>query len=141
MLRYEPGQFYKTHHDQHTDPDSLSGVRLFTFFIYLQTPDGGGYTRFPKLNISVAPRKGSALLWPNVMDDDLRRSDMRTDHEALPPTGGLKFSANLWLHQYDFRTPNRRGCDMGKMVRSRGATEPEGGDSDSADGDEAKFEL
>ena len=51
VLRYEEGQFYKTHHDQNTHPDSLSGVRLFTFFIYLRTPDGGGYTRFPGLNI------------------------------------------------------------------------------------------
>ena len=84
------------------------------------------------------PRKGSALLWPNVMDDDLRKSDLRTDHEALPPTGGLKFSANLWLHNYDFRTPNRRGCDMGSLVRSPGAgaraVDPESST-------EAKFEL
>ena len=91
---------------------------------------------------SVPPRKGSALLWPNVMDDDLRKSDMRTQHEALPPTGGLKFSANLWLHQFDFRTPNRRGCDMGKMVVSnseRGAASAE--NWDDGDGEEAKFEL
>ena len=42
VLRYEPGQFYRTHHDQNTHADSLSGVRLFTFFIYLHAPDGGG---------------------------------------------------------------------------------------------------
>ena len=116
VLRYEPGQFYKVHHDQNTDPDSLSGVRLFTFFIYLHTPEGGGHTYFPTPNITINPKKGSALLWPNVYDNDVRQSDMRTEHEAKPPTAGRKFSANLWLHQYDFRGPNVQGCDMGKRV-------------------------
>jgi hypothetical protein len=117
VLRYEPGQFYKTHHDQNTDPDSLAGVRLFTFFIYLQTPGSGGATNFPQLNITVPPTRGSAVMWPNVLDHDPRRADMRTEHQALPPTEGIKLSANLWLHQYDFRGPNVHGCDMGKRVR------------------------
>ena len=43
---------------------------------------------------------------------------VRTEHEAKPPTLGRKFSANLWLHMYDFRGPNVHGCDMGKRVRS-----------------------
>ena len=119
VLRYETGQFYRTHHDQNTDPDSLAGARLFTFFIYLHTTDGGGHTHFPRLNLTIAPIKGSALLWPNVKDEDLRATDMRTEHEAQPPTEGLKLSANLWLHNYDFRGPNVHGCDMGKRVRKR----------------------
>ena len=114
----QPGQFYRTHHDQNTDPHSLAGVRLFTFFIYLHTPEAGGQTYFPNLNISVEPRRGSALLWPNVRDDNLHTSDMRTEHEAKPPTLGRKFSANLWLHMYDFRGPNVHGCDLGKRYRS-----------------------
>ena len=61
------------------------GVRLFTFFIYLHTPEGGGGTHFPNLNLTISPKKGSALLWPNVMDHDLAQSDHRTMHEALPP--------------------------------------------------------
>ena len=119
VLRYEPGQFYKTHHDQNTDPQSLAGVRLFTFFIYLQTPDAGGQTYFPTLNISIEPKRGAALMWPNVRDEDLHLSDMRTEHEAKPPSQGLKFSANLWLHQYDFRGPNMHGCDMAKRVQRK----------------------
>ena len=98
-------------------------MRLFTFFIYLHTPDGGGQTHFPNLNITIPPIKGSALLWPNVKDDDPRKADMRTEHEALPPTEGLKYSANLWLHQYDFRGPNVHGCDLAKRVRSRNAAD------------------
>ena len=116
VLRYEPGQFYKQHHDQNAAPDSLMGVRLYTFFLYLVSPEGGGGTRFPKLNITVEPTRGTALLWPNVKDDDVRQADMRTDHEALPPTAGRKFSANLWLHNYDFRSPNMAGCKMDRHV-------------------------
>lgn len=137
VLRYEPGQFYKTHHDQNTDPDSLSGVRLFTFFIYLHTPEGGGQTFFPHPNVTIQPKKGSALLWPNVRDADVRIADMRTEHEAKPPTAGLKFSANLWLHQYDFRSPNVRGCDMGRRVAARAASVlAERGEKFDADADD-----
>jgi len=135
VLRYEPGQFYKVHHDQNTDPDSLAGVRLFTFFIYLHTPDGGGHTYFPNVNVTIEPRKGSALLWPNVKNSDVRVADMRTEHEAKPPTHGLKFSANLWLHQYDFRGPNTRGCDLGKRV-SKGVDVNYDRDDDDDDDDD-----
>ena len=82
VLKYEPGQFYRTHHDQNAEPDTLMGVRLFTFFIYLQTPEGGGGTRFPHLDLTISPTKGTALLWPNVLDSDLRKPDMRTNHEV-----------------------------------------------------------
>lgn len=120
VLKYEPGQFYKVHHDQNAHPDSLMGVRLFTFFIYLRSPEAGGATYFPNLNITVAPKAGSALIWPNVKDHDLRASDMRTEHEALPPHAGRKYSANLWLHNYDFRGPNTHGCDVGSRVKRTG---------------------
>ena len=143
MLRYEPGQFYKVHHDQNAHPDSIMGVRLFTFFIYLRSPASGGATHFPRLNITVQPRAGSALMWPNVRDDDLRAADMRTEHEAQPPNEGLKFSANLWLHQYDFRGPNVHGCEMAQRVKRTGRAaglEPADGEIDDED-EEAKFEL
>jgi len=118
VVRYDEGQFYKSHHDQNTPSGSLSGVRLYTFFMYLRSPQEGGQTRFPQLNISITPKRGSALLWANVKNSDLTRSDGRTQHEAVPPSKGIKFGANLWLHNYDFRTPNRNGCDMGKVITS-----------------------
>lgn len=117
VLHYEPGQFYKTHHDQNTHPDSLSGVRLFTFFIYLHAPESGGQTHFPNLNLTIQPVKGRAILWPNVYDHDLREPDLRTEHEAMPPILGSKYSANLWLHQHDFRGPNTHGCDLSAPMK------------------------
>lgn len=37
--------------------------------------------------------------------------DRRTDHQALPVIKGLKFAANAWLHQRDFKGPFERGCN------------------------------
>ena len=71
------------------------------------------------------PKKGRALWWPNVRDDDVRVADMRTDHEAMPPHEGQKYSANLWLHQHDFRGPNTHGCDLGKPMAKVQIKEPE----------------
>ena len=41
-------------------------------------PEGsGGETRFTTLDISVRPKKGRALVWPSVLNEDPDRSDSR----------------------------------------------------------------
>ena len=114
VLRYEAGQFYKAHHDQNAHPRSPWGPRVFTFFMYLSDVEAGGATRFTKLDTEVAPKKGRALLWPSVFDDDVgalrKNSDDRTYHEAMPVEAGVKFAANFWLHLYDFQTPHKAAC-------------------------------
>ena len=57
---------------------------MLTLFLYLNDVEEGGGTHFPLLDITVQPKKGSALLWPSVVDDDIEKKDFRTDHEALP---------------------------------------------------------
>jgi len=27
-------------------------------------------------------------------------------------TKGIKYGANMWLHQFDFKTPSERGCKL-----------------------------
>lgn len=112
VLRYEEGQFYKVHHDQNSPLTSVWGPRMYTFFMYLSDlPTGGGETHFPRLNISVVPKRGRALLWPSVLDSDPGARDDRTEHAALEVSaGGVKYAANYWLHMYDFQGPNERGC-------------------------------
>ena len=44
VLRYEKGQFYRTHHDQNSPQTSAWGPRLYTFFMYLNDVDDGGQT-------------------------------------------------------------------------------------------------
>ena len=86
------------------------GPRILTFFLYLSDVEEGGETAFPTLGLAVKPKKGSAVLWPSVLDTNLESIDMRTVHEARPVIKGTKYAANSWLHLYDFQTANLWGC-------------------------------
>jgi len=96
LLRYEPGQFYNQHHDYiEYQQDLPCGVRMLTLFLYLNDVEEGGGTAFPLVNnkkgIVVQPKRGNALLWPSVLDEDPEEKDGRTDHEALPVLKGIKY--------------------------------------------------
>eukprot|EP00310_Coccolithus_braarudii_P021085 CAMPEP_0183348094 /NCGR_PEP_ID=MMETSP0164_2-20130417/12722_1 /TAXON_ID=221442 /ORGANISM="Coccolithus pelagicus ssp braarudi, Strain PLY182g" /LENGTH=337 /DNA_ID=CAMNT_0025519643 /DNA_START=26 /DNA_END=1036 /DNA_ORIENTATION=- len=110
VLRYEPGQYYRAHHDQNCPNDSPMGPRVFTFFLYLSDVERGGETHFPQLDLTVTPRSGSAIVWPSVRDDDIYRDDPRTEHEARTVEEGVKYAANFWVHLRDFQTPHNAGC-------------------------------
>jgi prolyl 4-hydroxylase len=56
------------------------------------------------------PKKGTALIWPSVKNEDPDLKDDRTTHQALKVEAGIKYGANAWLHQRDFKEPNRNGC-------------------------------
>lgn len=129
MLRYEPGQRYgKWHKDsrssilrrseklpisygffvgdkgEHHDYISYEikrkhGVRILTVFLYLNDVDDGGATNFPKLNLTVVPKVGRALVWPSTLNNYPNAPDERTEHQALPVEKGIKYGANAWLHQ------------------------------------------
>lgn len=115
LLRYEPGQYYRRHHDliEH-QIDRAPGVRILTFYMYLNGNEDsgleGGGTEFPRLGITVTPKRGRAALWTSVLNDNPHHKDPRMDHAALPVTKGVKFGANAWIHQRDYMTPNSKGC-------------------------------
>ena len=88
----------------------LQGVRVYTFFMYLVTPERGGGTRFPTLGLTVPAIKGNAVMWPSVMSDDPSRDEPMTNHEAMPVEAGMKYAANVWIHNYDYRTPAAKNC-------------------------------
>lgn len=111
LLKYGEGQKYVTHHDfipHHVD--RAPGPRILTLFLYLNDCEAGGGTDFPTLGLTVMPKRGRALLWPSVLNDDPNRKDGRTQHQALPVERGIKYGANAWLHLRDFKTPNENGC-------------------------------
>jgi prolyl 4-hydroxylase len=111
VLNYKVGQFYQTHHD--ANPANLamaSGHRVYTMFLYFSDVEEGGETDFPKLNISVTPKKGKALLWPSVLSDDPSAIDYRTMHQAKPVLKGTKIAANAWVHTHNYQVPNLWGC-------------------------------
>ena len=67
-------------------------VAADTFFMYLSDVEEGGETRFTKLNISVTPRKGSAILWPSVHSHDPWETETQTYHEAVTVKKGEKYA-------------------------------------------------
>ena len=91
VVRYEVGQFYRIHHDQNSAPFTPQGARLYTFFMYLNTPEAGGGTRFNDLGLTVAAKRGSAVLWPSLLDSNVELPELQTHHEALPVEAGIKF--------------------------------------------------
>jgi len=111
VLRYHPGQFYREHHDQNSPQYSAWGPRLYTFFMYLSDVEAGGETRFTKLNLTVAPKKGSAILWPSVLSSDPWTTEELTYHEARTVDKGVKYAANFWIHMFEFQQALVRGCD------------------------------
>jgi prolyl 4-hydroxylase len=103
LLKYDVGQYYKIHHD-YIDGEirRQAGVRILTVFLYLNTmedDESGGGTNFPKLNITVQPMIGRAVIWPNVLNDAPNLHDDRTYHQALVVKKGMKYGANAWYHQ------------------------------------------
>eukprot|EP00980_Cylindrotheca_fusiformis_P010158 scaffold2261_cov124-Cylindrotheca_fusiformis.AAC.6 len=111
LLRYEPGQYYKTHHDyipHHIDRQY--GVRILTVYLYLNDVPRGGGTNFDQLGLTVEPKAGRALIWPSTLNEKPHEIDERTSHQALPVERGVKYGANLWYHQFDIKTPEACGC-------------------------------
>lgn len=121
LLRYREGEFYRVHHDFLTEQQHAAcGPRVFTFFLYLSDVQEGGETRFPLLdNLTVRPKRGTALLWAHGLSLDPSLKDERTQHEALPVLAGTKYAANVWVHGRDFKRAMSMGCD-GRQGSSHG---------------------
>lgn len=112
MVRYEPGQQYKIHHD---------GIwRPMTAFIYLNDIPSGdeGETFFPNLDIKIMPRKGALVMWPNT-DGKRQFEDIRVMHAGLPPKSGTKYGVNCFFNE----APKRLMPDNGTFG-GQGPPEP-----------------
>ena len=100
LVRYaSPDAFYKPHLDCLDDAGQvlLGGQRVGTVLVYLNDVDAGGATRFPALDLAVAPRALNAVAWANVRADGL--PDVRARHEALP-TPRRKVAVNCWVRAF-----------------------------------------
>lgn len=111
VLRYEVGQQYVLHHDFSQHQLEMScGPRVISVLLYLSNVDEGGETMFPELGITVKPKKGRAVFFPNVLSSNLELPDARTSHKANPVLKGQKYAVNTWIHLYDFKKSNLWGC-------------------------------
>merc|ERR1712232_352336 len=93
FLSYKKGEFFERHLDADASASAdAAGMRIMTIFLYLNDVPAGGETAFPHLGLRVSPRRGAALLWANVQDQDPGQVDPRTTHEAVPVQKGTKLA-------------------------------------------------
>lgn len=111
LLKYEKGQHYITHHDYALDELRLAcGPRILTAFLYLSDVEEGGETNFPSLKISIKPKIGKVVIWPNTLNQQPLLQDQRMFHEAKAVTAGMKYAANIWIHALEWERPSLWAC-------------------------------
>jgi prolyl 4-hydroxylase len=103
LIHYGPGDEYRPHFDWF-DPKlggsaahlKNGGQRLATLIIYLNKPEQGGATSFPKIGgFTVYPVPGSAVYFDNL--DEKFVIDPRMLHCGELVTAGEKWIATKWL--------------------------------------------
>lgn len=104
VLRYYPGEFYRTHHDHGQYYGVETERRLHTLLIFLSDvpeKDGGGHTAFPLLGLKVLPKKGDAILWTNVNADGA--AEELALHEAIAANSSVKYACNIWIAEKPYQ--------------------------------------
>lgn len=119
VVRYEPGQYFKLHHD--------GSMRPSTVFVYLNSlePDGGGETYFPELEFQVRPVAHTAIMWRNRLDDG--SADYRLQHEAKEVKKGVKYGMNCFVNH----RPQRDTSNI-VLVPVEGGSESEKGEDNES---------
>lgn len=98
ILQYTPGQQYKAHYDFFKVADNN---RISTLVMYLNDVEQGGETFFPKLNLSVTPKKGMAVYFEYFYNDQAL-NDL-TLHGGAPVITGEKWVATQWMRKQRIR--------------------------------------
>ncbi|MEK4699495.1 2OG-Fe(II) oxygenase [Solibacillus sp. FSL R7-0668] len=102
ILQYEPGQEYKAHFDFFSSTSKLaSNNRISTLVMYLNDVEQGGETYFPKLNLSVTPKKGMAVYFEYFYTD--QNLNELTLHGGAPVIAGEKWVATQWMRKQKVR--------------------------------------
>lgn len=107
VLQYPLNGEYRPHHD-YFDADSpggkaaldRGGQRVATVIMYLNTPQKGGETSFPKTSIQVTAKKGDAVFFHNVLPSG--EEDPLTLHAGNPVLEGEKWIATRWIRKDSF---------------------------------------
>ena len=67
----------------------------WTFMVYINDIDDGGETYFPRLNIKVIPKMGSALVWNNLFIDG--SLNPFSEHQSLSVKSSEKYILTKWF--------------------------------------------
>lgn len=98
ILKYTPGQEYKAHYDYFAEHSrAAENNRISTLVMYLNEVEEGGETYFPKLDLSIAPKKGSAVYFEYFYND--KSLNELTLHGGAPVIKGEKWVATQWMRR------------------------------------------
>ncbi|MFE7063908.1 2OG-Fe(II) oxygenase [Sutcliffiella sp. NPDC057660] len=102
VLNYKKGQEYKAHFDFFSSASRpVNNPRVSTLVMYLNDVEEGGETYFPKLNFSVAPKKGMAVYFEYFYDNhDLNELTL---HGGSPIIKGEKWAATQWMRRKRYK--------------------------------------
>jgi prolyl 4-hydroxylase len=102
--RYAVGQQFKPHHDffyrdqpYWPEQERSGGQRTWTGMVFLNAPEAGGQTFFPKANVRVTPRTGNLLLWNNL--DEYGEPNPYSLHTGMPVEAGIKYVITKWYRE------------------------------------------
>ncbi|PDH38759.1 MAG: hypothetical protein CNF01_00395 [Halieaceae bacterium MED-G27] len=103
IIHYGPTQEYRPHFDAFnlSQPRGQraakwGGQRLVTALVYLNQPESGGSTEFPKLGIKVPALPGRMVIFHNT-DEDMSGPHPLSLHAGMPVEAGEKWAFNLWF--------------------------------------------
>ena len=103
ILNYAGGGEYRPHFDYFPDNTggrvhtAKSGQRTITVIMYLNDVKAGGATALPDINLSVYPKKGSALYFSYV--NSKGQVDPLTLHGGSSVVEGEKWIATKWIRE------------------------------------------
>jgi len=106
ILNYVSGGEYKPHFDYfpYTEGGRANmvqgGQRIITIIMYLNDVTAGGATIFPEINLSIFPKKGSALYFSYF--NSLGQVDPLTLHGGTPVIQGEKWIATKWIREREY---------------------------------------
>lgn len=96
VVKYDRFQEYAPHHD--FGDDGTPEQRFLTLLLYIQVPDQGGATSFPKAfdgrGFQVVPNTGDAVLFYNMLPDG--NADDLALHAGMPVKVGTKWVRHPW---------------------------------------------
>lgn len=102
--RYDVDQEYKAHYDYFIPGSREYQVfcqflaqRTWTFMIYLNDVEEGGGTRFRRLEKTIMPEKGKAVIWNNLNPDG--SVNPYTIHHGMKVRKGSKYVITKWFRE------------------------------------------
>ena len=109
VVQYEPGGYYKEHHDSCCDNDPKctefindGGQRVLTMLIYLNDTFTGGSTRFTALNKDIKPPKYGGIMF-RPLEENSNKCHPLALHKGTEVESGIKYVCNVWIREGKYR--------------------------------------